>query len=107
MKDLNRRTKVLLLTILMAAVLIAIYAFGIMIPESAVASSFMNAKQPPSWQHPFGTDALGRDLLMRTIKGLSVSMTVGIVASAISAVIAVFVGVAAATGGMWTALSTG
>lgn len=98
MKDLNRRTKVLLLTILMAAVLIAIYAFGIMIPESAVASSFMNAKQPPSWQHPFGTDALGRDLLMRTIKGLSVSMTVGIVASAISAVIAVFVGVAAATG---------
>ena len=98
MKGLNRRTKVLLLTILMAAVLIAIYAFGIMIPESAVASSFMNAKQPPSWQHPFGTDALGRDLLMRTIKGLSVSMTVGIVASAISAVIAVFVGVAAATG---------
>ena len=98
MIDLNRRTKVLLLTILMTAVLIAIYAFGIMIPESAVASSFMNAKQPPSWQHPFGTDALGRDLLMRTIKGLSVSMTVGIVASAISAVIAVFVGVAAATG---------
>ena len=98
MKDLNRRTKVLLLTILMAAVLIAIYAFVIMIPESAVASSFMNAKQPPTWQHPFGTDALGRDLLMRTIKGLSVSMTVGIVASAISAVIAVFVGVAAATG---------
>lgn len=98
MKGLNRRTKVLLLTILMAAVLIAIYAFGIMIPERAVASSFMNAKQPPSWQHPFGTDALGRDLLMRTIKGLSVSMTVGIVASAISAVIAVFVGVAAATG---------
>lgn len=98
MKGLNRRTKVLLLTVLMAAVLITVYAFGIMIPESAVASSFMNAKQPPSWQHPFGTDALGRDLLMRTLKGLSVSMTVGIVASAISAVIAVFVGVAAATG---------
>ena len=95
---LNRRTKVLILTIVMALVLIAIYALGILIPEGAVATSFMNAKKPPSWQHPFGTDTLGRDLLMRTLKGLSVSMTVGIVASVISAVIAVLVGVAAATG---------
>lgn len=98
MKKLNRRTKVLVLTIAMAAVLIAVYAFGLLIPEEAVASSFMNAKLPPSWQHPFGTDTLGRDLLMRTLKGLAVSMTVGLVASLISAVIAVFVGIAAATG---------
>ena len=98
MKKINRRTRVLILTIVMAVVLVAIYAFGAWIPESAVASSFMNAKQPPSLKHPFGTDALGRDLLMRTLKGMSVSMTVGIVASAISAVIAVFVGIAAATG---------
>lgn len=98
MKKLNRRTKVLILTIAMAAVLIAVYAMGILIPEDAVAASFMNAKKPPSFAHPFGTDALGRDLLMRTLKGLSVSMTVGLVASVISAVIAVFVGIAAATG---------
>lgn len=98
MKKLNRRTKVVILTAVMAVFLIAVYAFGVMIPESAYASSFLSAKQPPSWEHPFGTDALGRDLLMRTLKGMSVSMTVGIVASAISAVIAVFVGIAAATG---------
>ena len=98
MKKLNRRTKVVILTAVMAVFLIAVYAFGVMIPESAYASSFLRAKQPPSWEHPFGTDALGRDLLMRTLKGMSVSMTVGIVASAISAVIAVFVGIAAATG---------
>ena len=98
MKKMNRRTKVLLLTATMAALLIAVYAFGVLIPESAYASSFMNAKQPPSWEHPFGTDSLGRDLLMRTLKGMSISMTVGLVASIISAVIAVFVGIAAATG---------
>ena len=98
MKRLNRRTKVLILTISMAVVLIAIYALGLLIPEDAVASSFMNAKLPPSWEHPFGTDTLGRDLLMRTLKGMAVSMTVGLVASLISAVIAVFVGIAAATG---------
>lgn len=98
MKKMNRRTKVLILTATMAALLIAVYAFGVLIPESAYASSFMNAKQPPSWDHPFGTDSLGRDLLMRTLKGISISMTVGLVASIISAVIAVFVGIAAATG---------
>lgn len=98
MKRLNRRKRVLLLTLLMAALLIAVYTLGALIPESAVASSLLAAKQPPSWAHPFGTDALGRDLLMRTLKGMSVSMTVGLAASLISAVIAVLVGVAAATG---------
>lgn len=98
MKKMNRRAKVVALTTVMAIVLVAIYAFGLLIPEDAYASSFLNAKQPPSWEHPFGTDHLGRDLLMRTLKGMAVSMTVGIVASVISAVIAVFVGIAAATG---------
>lgn len=98
MRKVNRRTKVLALTAAMAAVLIFVYAFGVLIPEDAYASSFLNAKQPPSWKHPFGTDALGRDLLMRTLKGMSVSMTVGLAASVISAVVAVFVGIAAATG---------
>lgn len=101
MKKVNRRTKVVALTGLMAGLLIAVYAFGILIPEEAYASSFLNAKQPPSWGHPFGTDSLGRDLLMRTLKGMSVSITVGLVASVISAVIAVFVGIAAATGSKW------
>ena len=98
MKKINRRTKVLILTVIMAVVFVAIYLFGIFIPEEAVAGSFLNVKKAPSWEHPFGTDALGRDLLMRTLKGLSVSITVGIAASVISAVIAVFVGIAAATG---------
>ncbi len=98
MKRMNRRTRVLILTIVMAVFLITVYAAGVLVPESFTASSFLNTKLPPSFDHPFGTDALGRDLFWRTIKGLSVSMTVGIVASCISAVIAVFVGIAAATG---------
>lgn len=101
MKKMNRRTKVVALTTVMTLLLIAVYAFGIIIPENAYASHFLNTKQPPSWEHPFGTDSLGRDLLMRTLKGMSVSMTVGLVASVISAVIAVFVGIAAATGSRW------
>ena len=98
MKKINQRTKVLVWAVVMAIVLIAVYAFGILIPEDAYASSFLNTSRPPSWEHPFGTDSLGRDLLMRTLKGMAVSMTVGLAASIISAVVAVFVGIAAATG---------
>lgn len=98
MKKMNRRTRTLILTILMAVLLIAVYAAGMLVPDSYVASSLRNTKLPPSLRHLFGTDALGRDLFWRTIKGLSVSMTVGIVASGISAVIAVLVGILAATG---------
>ena len=98
MGKLNRRTKVLVLTCIIALVLAAVYALGVFLPEQTYAASFLNARQAPSLAHPFGTDSLGRDLLMRTLKGLSVSMTVGLVASVISAVIAVLVGIAAATG---------
>ena len=98
MMRMNRRTKVLVLSVVMTILLAAIYAAGLLIPEELTASSFLNTKLPPSIKHPFGTDALGRDLFFRTLKGLSVSMTIGILSSVISAVIAVLVGIAAATG---------
>jgi len=98
MKHLNRRTKVLLLTIALTVLLAGIYAAGLLIPDAYVASSMMEKNLPPSAAHLFGTDFLGRDLFWRTLKGLSVSMTVGIAASCISAVVAVLIGVAAATG---------
>jgi len=100
-KRFNRRSRVILYSAVMALVVLGAYVAGVAIADSAVASSFMAAKLPPSLAHPFGTDALGRDLFLRTLKGLSVSMTVGIAASAISAVVAVLVGVAAATGSKW------
>lgn len=98
MKRLNGRTRAIWLAVLLAAVIAAIYIAGLLIPDSAVAGSYLQASQPPSLSHPFGTDALGRDLLLRTVKGLSVSMTVGLAASAVSAVIAVLIGIAAAMG---------
>lgn len=96
--SINRRTKAVIWTVILAIVLLFVYMFGILISDKAAAANFLDAKLPPSWEHLFGTDVLGRDLFVRTLKGLSVSMTVGIAASLISAVIAVFVGIVAATG---------
>ncbi len=94
----NHRKKLLILTCATAFLFLVIYVIGSLISDGAVTGSFLNAKLPPSTSHPYGTDALGRDLFLRTLKGLSVSITVGILASLISAVIAVLVGIAAATG---------
>ena len=86
------------ITVLLAILFAAFYLAGMLIPDSAAGGDFLNANQPPSFRHLFGTDALGRDLLMRTLKGMAVSISIGLGASAVSAGIAVLVGAAAAAG---------
>jgi peptide/nickel transport system permease protein len=56
-------------------------------------------KLAPSLTHPFGTDWLGRDMLARTLKGLRISLFVGLSAASCSALIALLLGLAAATMG--------
>ncbi|MFD6415766.1 ABC transporter permease [Streptomyces sp. NPDC060194] len=50
---------------------------------------------PPSWAHPFGTDDVGRDLLLRCVYGLRVSLVVGLVAALAATVIGTVVGATA------------
>ncbi|MEV2246249.1 ABC transporter permease [Streptomyces sp. NPDC049970] len=57
--------------------------------------------QPPSLSHPFGTDDVGRDLLLRCIYGLRVSLLVGVVAAVVATVIGTAVGALAAATGGW------
>lgn len=59
------------------------------------------ANQPPSAAHLFGTDELGRDVLLRCVYALRVSLTVGIVAAVISAVVGTAVGALAGSIGGW------
>ena len=47
---------------------------------------------PPSWKHLFGTDDLGRDIWTGVLFGARVSLTVGILAAATSALIGTTVG---------------
>jgi peptide/nickel transport system permease protein len=55
----------------------------------------------PSWEHPFGTDALGRDLFLRIAKGAQYSLGIGAIIAAISAVIGSTLGLLAGYWGGW------
>lgn len=49
--------------------------------------------KPPSWEHPFGTDNLGRDLLSRCIHGAQLSVIIGCTAAALATLISALVGI--------------
>jgi peptide/nickel transport system permease protein len=60
-----------------------------------------NALQPPSGQHWFGTDELGRDVLSRVLVAIQASMRVAVVSVAFAVVVGVTVGVIAGYRGGW------
>ncbi|XVV39615.1 ABC transporter permease [Streptomyces sp. CA-100214] len=57
--------------------------------------------RPPSRQHPFGTDDVGRDLLLRCVYGLRVSLLVGVAAALTATVVGTAVGATAGALGGW------
>jgi peptide/nickel transport system permease protein len=57
--------------------------------------------QPPSRSHPFGTDDVGRDLLLRCVYGLRVSLLVGVAAALTATVVGTAVGATAGALGGW------
>lgn len=57
-------------------------------PNDFVAPAF----QPPSAQHPFGTDAVGRDLFVRTWAGGRVDLVAAVVVTAFSLIVGTVVG---------------
>lgn len=95
--SLNRRARTLAMVVLAAAILAGIAASGILMDANAYGSNFAEKNQGPSLMHLFGTDFMGRDMLARTVKGLSTSIAIGLVAASVSAVMAVLFGIAAAT----------
>jgi len=62
-------------------------------PHHFNETSLIDALQPPSRAHWFGTDELGRDLYSRILYGAQVSMTVGLAATAIAVLLGAAIGV--------------
>ena len=92
-------TRSLLAAGLAALALAAVLIGGASIDGGSFAAKLELRNASPSLAHPFGTDWLGRDMFARTLKGLALSIGVGLAAAAGSAAVALAVGLTAAVMG--------
>jgi len=76
-------------------ILLAVYSIGgaAVFPESYANFADTPLRlSPPSAQHPFGTDTIGRDVLARTIYGGQISLIIGLLAVLIESIIGITMG---------------
>lgn len=96
---MNTKKKLLLYIGLAAAYLAVIMAAGLIMPPELYGVHYEDKFISPSAAHLFGTDFMGRDMLWRCVKGLSNSLLIGLAAAAVSSLIALVFGIAAAVAG--------
>lgn len=101
----NRRKSTLFLFGFVCLLLISVTFAGGALSGTAAAADFTRKNLAPCLSHPFGTDWMGRDMLERTLAGLSLSIRVGALTAALSGGVALALGTAsAALGGRVDAL---
>ena len=98
----NQRQRAKIFLFFSAAFLAAVAIGGYLCHDAAMVTDFSRKDLAPCLQYPFGTDWLGRNMFFRTLTGLSMSILIGISAAAVSAVMALLLGIAAATLGKRT-----
>ncbi|QRG65144.1 nickel transporter permease [Brevibacillus choshinensis] len=88
-----RKNKRALVGFWMAVVFVGIALLAqVIAPYDPIEQDMNMILQPPSANHPFGTDEYGRDILSRIIYGSQISLMIGIVGVLISVVIGVGLG---------------
>lgn len=83
---------------ILLVILLAVFApYVTPYPEHATrpVTDFANAQQPPSAEHFFGTDEIGRDIFSRTIYGLRFSLSMGVIVLTLVVPVGVLLGLIA------------
>jgi peptide/nickel transport system permease protein len=78
LRRLRRSTTALIGAAVVGLLLVVAIFADVLAPESPTASDQTQTFAAPSWDHPLGTDQLGRDMLSRVIHGTRISLIVGV-----------------------------
>lgn len=74
--------------------LVAMFA-DVLATSDPTRLSVRNRFKPPSWEHPFGTDNVGRSQLSRIVYGARISLGIGFAVVVLNAIFGVMLGAAA------------
>jgi peptide/nickel transport system permease protein len=77
--------------IVVAMIVLALFA-GQIAPDGENQVNIFNVRQGMSWDNPFGTDHLGRDIFSRVVLGSRISVAVGVLGTLISTALALTIG---------------
>jgi peptide/nickel transport system permease protein len=88
-RRLRRSTTALVGAVIVAVLLVVALLANVLAPYNPTDTDQTTTFASPSWEHPLGTDQLGRDMLSRVIHGTRISLIVGVS----SVLLALFVGV--------------
>jgi len=97
---LKNRQIALSLIILISLIFIAVFA-DVLAPYDYTDRDLSNRLQTPTWEHPFGTDQLGRDILTMVMYGARASLSVGFIVVSTALLVGVGLGVLAGYFGGW------
>ncbi|WP_158059286.1 nickel transporter permease [Halorussus halophilus] len=84
------------LVVVVAAILAPLIA-----PAEPNEQDLLNRLEPPSTEHPMGTDQLGRDMLTRLLYGARITLRIAVTVVAITLAIGTIIGVVAGYAGGW------
>lgn len=92
----RRHRMALIGTVILLAITVYVIGGSAFVTERyANDTDFSNKWAPPSWEHPFGTDEAGRDVLARTIYGGQVTMMISLLAMVVTALLGTVLGLLA------------
>ncbi|HSP25960.1 MAG TPA: ABC transporter permease [Saliniramus sp.] len=74
---------------------------NVVAPHDPLTINYIAILQPPSWEHPFGTDNFGRDVFSRVIYGARTALAIGFLSSLAGCTIGALIGVVSAFFGGW------
>ena len=78
---------------LLIIIVLAIFLLPLFYTLSAYDLDPSRILQAPSYEHLFGTDRLGRDVLARILEGGQTSLIIGFLAASISSIVGLFIGI--------------
>ena len=78
--------------VLMIIIVLGCIFVPILSPHDYITTNVANRQLPPSFEHPFGTDDLGRDLFVRFFNGGRISLGLALVVVIIECIVGVIMG---------------